>query len=64
MSARNPEDLTGLDEATIERIGSGTATRTDEIAKLEHWRRIAIENDDAERVEQLDMRLSVLRYGE
>lgn len=64
MSERNPEDLSGLDEAIIERLNNNTATRADEIAKLEHLRRVALEQGDADRVEQLDMRLSVLRYGE
>jgi hypothetical protein len=64
MSEHGAEDLSGMDEAIIERLRSGTATRADEIAKLQHLRRAALEQGDADRVEQLDMRLSVLRVGE
>lgn len=64
MSEQNPEDLSGLDEAIVERLQNNTATRADEIAKLEHLRDVALEQGDAERVEALEMRLSTLRYGE
>ena len=64
MSEQNAEDLSGLDEALIERLHDGTATRADEIAKLEHLRDAALERGDLSRVEQLDMQLSTLRYGE
>ncbi|MGX1792403.1 hypothetical protein ACWIDW_05600 [Microbacterium sp. NPDC055312] len=64
MSEYSAEDLSGLDEALIERLHDGTATRADEIAKLQHLRRLALERDDADRIEELDMRLSVLRVGE
>ena len=64
MSERGAEDLSGMDEAVIERLRNGTATRADEIAKLQHLRGAALEQGDADRVEQLDMRLSVLRLGE
>ncbi|MEV7619401.1 hypothetical protein AB0N59_04595 [Microbacterium sp. NPDC089321] len=64
MSEQNAEDLSGLDEAMVERPQNGTATRADEIAKLQQLRDRALEQGDADRVEQLDMRLSVLRLGE
>jgi hypothetical protein len=64
MSEHHDEDLNGLDDAIAERLRAGTGTRADEIAKLEHQRGAALERRDADRVEQLDMRLSVLRYGE
>ena len=64
MSEQNPEDLSGLDEAVAARLQDGTATRADEIAKLQHLRDRALEQGDADRIEQLDMRLSVLRLGE
>lgn len=64
MSEQNAEDLSGLDEALVERLHDGTATRADEIAKLQHLRRLAVEREDADRIEELDMRLSVLRVGE
>lgn len=64
MSEHSAEDLSGMDEAVIERLRGGNATRADEIAKLQHLRGAALEQGDADRVEQLDMRLSVLRLGE
>lgn len=64
MSEENPEDLTDLDPAIVERLRNGTATKGDEIAKLEYWRRNAIEYNDPARVEVLDAQLSALRVGE
>lgn len=64
MSEQNAEDLSGLDEALIERLHNGTATRADEVTKLQHLLRLALERGDADRIEELDMRLSVLRVGE
>ncbi|MFS2279444.1 hypothetical protein V2S04_01325 [Microbacterium sp. OR21] len=64
MSEHRDEDLNGLDDAISERLRAGTGTRADEIAKLEHLRGAALERGDLSRVEQLDMQLSTLRYGE
>lgn len=64
MSEQNADDLSGLDEALIERLHDGTATRADEMVKLQHLRRLALERNDADRLEELEMRLSVLRVGE
>lgn len=53
-----------LDAATVERLRDGTATRDDNIAKLESSRRAAAAQGDAARVERLDAQLSSLRIGE
>lgn len=64
MREQNPEELEGLDEATAERLRDGTATKLDEIAKLEYLRQAAMDHGDAARAQELDMQLSTLRIGE
>jgi hypothetical protein len=64
MREHDPEELEGLDEAIAERLRDGTATKLDEIAKLEHLRQAAMDHGDAARVQELDVQLSTLRIGE
>jgi hypothetical protein len=63
MSDQTPDDLTDLDidPAIVERLRNGTASREDEIAKLEYWRRVATAYGDAQRVAELDALISSRR---
>ncbi|WP_309067741.1 hypothetical protein [Microbacterium sp.] len=64
MSAQIPEeDLDNLDlePDVVERLRNGTATRDDEIAKLQAWRHAAQEQGDMQRTAELDALISAQR---
>ncbi|WP_203135954.1 hypothetical protein [Microbacterium sp. JZ31] len=64
MSAQIPDDdLDGLDldPEVIERLRDGTATRDDEIAKLQAWRHAAQEQGNTTRTAELDALISAQR---